>query len=129
MRRERIVGWVARLILIAFIALDAYIWVEILVLQREEYDRLVGSESACGVVENYCSWPAFVLDRAPIDALAILAAIALLWRSLPRRELALWTIIAAVCIYLGWRFYDRSTRYPPQAASGRIEGHAEWRAT
>ena len=63
-------GWIVRSILIVFIALDAHRWLRILVIQREEYERLVGSESACGIVAGYCSWPAFVLHGAPLDALA-----------------------------------------------------------
>ena len=111
-----------RSILTVFIALNAYSWLKILVLQREEYDRLVGSESACGIVEGYCSWPAFVLHGAPLDALAVLAIMALLWRRLPRRELVLWAIVVAICVHLGWRFYSHSIRYPRQAMAGQIEG-------
>ncbi len=92
----------------------------ILVFQREEYERLVGSESACGVVEAYCSWPEFVLDGAPFDALAVLSVIALLWRGLPRREVVLWAIIVAICVYLGWRFYRHSIRHPEQATAIQI---------
>lgn len=122
MKWRWIAGWIVRSILIAFVALNAYGWLRILVLQREEYDRLVGSESACGIVEGYCSWPAFVLHGAPLDAPAILALVALLWRGLPRRDFVLWAIVVAICLHLAWRFYSHSIRYPRQTTAGEIEG-------
>jgi hypothetical protein len=51
----------------------------------------------------------------PFDALAVLAVIALLWRGLPRKEFVLCAIVVAICVYLGWRFYHHSIRYPQQA--------------
>jgi hypothetical protein len=87
--RNRIAGWVVRLILILFAALEVEIWLDIFVFQPDEYERLIGSESACGMFESYCSWPAFFLDNVPFIALSILSIIGLLWRSLPRRELVL----------------------------------------
>ena len=105
-RSLRWVGaWAVRLTLILFIAIELEIWLDILVLQPEEYERLIGSESACGIVKSYCSWQAFSLDNVPFMALSILSAIALLWRRLPRRELVLAVLVVLVIAYLGWRFY------------------------
>jgi hypothetical protein len=100
---RRIGGWIVRLILALAIAFEVQIWLDILVFQPEEYERLIGSESACGVVDSYCSWRAFILDNAPIAALAVLSILALLWRRLPRRELVLFVLAVAVCSYLGSR--------------------------
>jgi hypothetical protein len=117
MNWKRLVAWVVRSFLILFIAINAYGWLDILVLQREEYERLVGSEAACGITEAYCSWPAFIWRSAPFDALAVLSAVALLWRGLPRRELVLCAIALATCTYLAWTAYDALSRYPRQAAA------------
>ena len=98
-------GWIVRLTLILFIAIEVEIWLDILVFQPEAYERLIGSESACGIVKSYCSWQALILDNVPFMALSILSAIALLWRRLPRRELVLGVLVVLVFAYLGWRFY------------------------
>ena len=98
-------GWAVRLTLILFIAIEVEIWLDILVFQPKEYERLIGSESACGVVKSYCSWQAFILDNVPFMALSILSAAALLWRRLPRRELVLDMLAVLVFAYLGWRLY------------------------
>jgi hypothetical protein len=102
----RLLGWLTRLILILFIALEVEIWLDVFLIQPEEYERLIGSESACGMFESYCSWTAYLLDNVPFIVLAALATIGLLWRGLPRRELVLGIIAIAICGYLGWRVYD-----------------------
>lgn len=102
---RRIGGWIARLILVLFIALDLYIWLDVFVFQPEEYERLIGGEAGCGKVKSYCSWPAFVLDQIPFTILSLLSAIALLWRGLPRRELILGVLVVLVFAYLGWRYH------------------------
>jgi len=102
---RRIGGWIARLILVLFIALDIYSWLDIFVFQPEEYERLIGGESGCGKFESFCSWPAFLLDQAPFTILSVLSAIALLWRRLPRRELFLGALVIVIFAYLGWRYY------------------------
>jgi hypothetical protein len=105
-RSLRWVGaWAVRLTLILFIAIEVEIWLDILVFQPEEYARLIGSESACGIVKSYCSWQAFILDNVPFMALSVLSAAALVWRHLPRRELVLGVLVVLVIAYLGWRFY------------------------
>jgi len=108
----RAAGWVARLILVLFIALEVHIWLDILVFQPQEYQRLIGSESACGVAKSYCSWPAFLLDNIPFAALSILSVIALLWRGMPRREWFLRALAAVICGFLVWRVYDTLPRDP-----------------
>ena len=117
MNWKRLVAWLVRSFLVLFIAINAYGWLDILVLQREEYERLVGSESACGIAEAYCSWAAFIWRGAPFDALAVLSAVALLWRGLPRRETVLRAIVLVICIYLVWTAYDALTSYPRQVAA------------
>src|SRR5687767_2264980 len=101
----RIGGWIARLILVLVIALEIHTWLDVLVFQPEEYERLIGGESGCGKFKSYCSWPAFVLDQIPFTILSIVSAIALLWRRLPRRELVLGVLVVLVFAGLGWRFY------------------------
>jgi hypothetical protein len=101
----RVGGWIVRLILVLFIALEVHSWLDILVFKPEEYDRLIGSETACGMFKSYCSWPAFLLDQSPFTAMAILSTIALLWRGLPRRELILGALVVANCGYFAWRAY------------------------
>src|SRR5690349_4148031 len=101
----RAAGWVTRLILFLFLALEASIWLDVY-MQPEEYERLIGSESACGMFESYCSWQAYVLDNVPFMALSGLAIIGLLWRGLPRRELALGVLALVICLYLAWRAYS-----------------------
>jgi hypothetical protein len=98
-------GWIVRLLLILFIAFEVEIWLDILLFQPEEYERLIGSESACGVAKSYCSWRAFILDNVPLATLSVLSAIALLWRGLPKRELMLGALVVAFCGYLAWRAY------------------------
>jgi hypothetical protein len=110
----RLVGWAVRSFLFLFIAANAYGWLDILVLQRGEYDRLIGSEAACGIVEAYCSWPAFIWRGAPLDALAVASAVALPWRGLPRRETVLRAIALAICACLIWTAYDALTSHPLQ---------------
>lgn len=102
----RIGAWIVRLILVLAIALETYIWLDAFVFQPEEYERLIGGESGCGKFKSFCSWPAFVLDQVPFTILSILAAIALLWRRLPRRELILGALAVLVIGYLGWRFHS-----------------------
>lgn len=102
----RIEGRIARLILILFVLLTIYTWLDVLVLQPEEYERLIGGEAGCGKFKSYCSWRAFVLDSVPDFVLSIAAVIAMLWRSLPRRELALGPLAVAICGYLGWTAYS-----------------------
>jgi hypothetical protein len=102
---RRIGGWIVRLILVLAIALEVEIWLDILLFQPDEYERLIGSESACGIAKSYCSWRAFILDNVPFAALSVLSAIALLWRRLPRRELVLCLLVVLVFTYFGWRFY------------------------
>ena len=101
----RIGGWVARLILVLFIALEIHTWLDIFVLQPDEYERLIGGEAGCGKFKSYCSWPAFVLDQIPFTILSILSAIALLWRRLPKRELVLCVLVVLIFAGLGWRVY------------------------
>lgn len=103
---QRIGGWIARLILALFVALTVYIWLDVLVLRPEEYERLIGGEAGCGKFKAYCSWQAFVLDSVPDFALSILAVVGILWRSLPRRELIIGLLAVAICGYLGWRAYS-----------------------
>jgi len=102
----RVGGWITRLILILFVSLEVHTWLDILVLQPEEYERLIGSEAACGMFKSYCSWPAFLLDNVPFTAFSILAIIGLLSRGLPRRELILGVLAVAICGYLAWRMYS-----------------------
>lgn len=102
---QRVAGWVARLILILFIILTAETWLDVVVFQPEEYERLIGSEAACGKFASYCSWQAFILDSVPDGVLAVLAIVALAWRKVPRRELMLWVLTAAIFAYLAWRAY------------------------
>jgi hypothetical protein len=92
-----------RLILILFIAFEVYTWLDILALQPAEYERLIGSESACGIVKSYCSWQAFILNDVPFMVLSIMSAVALLWRRLPRRELVLGVLVVLVFAYFAWR--------------------------
>lgn len=101
----RIGGWIARLIVVLFIALEVHTWPDILVFQPEEYERLIGGEAGCGKFKAFCSWPAFVMDQVPFSILAILSSIALLWRRLPRRELALGVLVLLSFACLGWRVY------------------------
>ena len=101
----RIGGWIARLILVLVIALEIHTWLDVLVFQPEEYERLIGGEAGCGKFKSFCSWPAFVLDQIPFTILAILSVIALLWRRLPRRELVLSVLVVLSFACLGWRAY------------------------
>jgi len=102
---RRVVGWIVRLILVLFIALEIHTWLDIFVFQPEEYERLIGGEAGCGKFKSFCSWPAFVLDQIPFTILAILSVIALLWRRLPRRELVLSVLVVLSFACLGWRAY------------------------
>jgi hypothetical protein len=120
MNWSRLAGWAVRSILVLFIAFDAYLWLDLLIFQPEEYDRLIGSESGCGVVEAYCSWPAFLLNEAPFAALSILSIMALLWRGLPRREFVLGALAVVICAHLGWKLYDYARRYPQQATAAEM---------
>lgn len=103
---RRIGGWIARLILVLFFFFTVLTWLDVLVLQPEEYTRLIGGESGCGKSKAYCSWHAFVLDSVPDFILSILAVICMLWRSLARRELILGLLAVAICGYMGWRAYS-----------------------
>jgi hypothetical protein len=103
---SRIGGWIARTILVFVIVLEIHTWLDVFVFQPEEYERLIGGEAGCGKFQAFCSWPAFVLDQIPFAVLSILSAIALLWRSLPRRELILGALAVLVIAYLGWRFHS-----------------------
>lgn len=103
---RRIGRWIVRVILVLFIALEIRIWLDILVIQPEEYERLIGGEAGCGKFKSFCSWPAFVLDQAPFTILSILSATALLWRRLPRRELILGALVIVIFAYIGWRYYS-----------------------
>jgi hypothetical protein len=102
---SRIGGWIARLILVFFIALEIHTWLDVFVLQPEEYERLIGGEAGCGKFQAFCSWSAFVLDQIPFTILSFLSAIALLWRSLPRRELILGALAVALLASLAWRVH------------------------
>ena len=102
---ERVSGWLTRLILILFLILEASIWLDVLI-QPAEYERLIGSEAACGKFESYCSWPAYALGNVPFMALSGLAIIGLLWRGLPRRELMLGALASAICLFLAWKAYS-----------------------
>jgi hypothetical protein len=102
----RIAGWVTRLILILFVAITVEIWLDVFFFEPQEYERLIGSEAACGVAKAYCSWSAFLVDNVPFIALSILAIIGLLWPSRPRRELVLGVLAIAICGYLAWRAYS-----------------------
>jgi hypothetical protein len=96
-------GWNVRLVLVLAIAVEMEIWLDVLVFEPAEYERLSGSESACGVAKAYCFWQAFILDNAPLAALSILSAIALLWRRSPKRELVLVLLVMMVLVYFAWR--------------------------
>jgi hypothetical protein len=102
---RRVGCWIVWLVLVLAIAFEVEIWLDVLVFQPEEYGRLIGSESACGIAKSYCSWRAFILDNAPLAALSILSAFALLWRRLPRRELVLLVLVMTVLAYFAWRAY------------------------
>lgn len=102
---RRVGGWIVRLVLVLAIVFEVEIWLDILVFQPEEYERLIGSESACGIARSYCSWRAFILDNAPLAALSTLSAIALIWRRLPNRELILFMLVMAVLATFAWRAY------------------------
>lgn len=115
---NRLAGWAVRSFLILFVAVNAYGWLDILVLQHDEYERLIGSESACGISEAYCSWSAFIWHGAPFDAFAIVSTVALLWGGMPRREFVLRAIALAICVYLAWTMYDAFARYPRPVAAG-----------
>jgi len=103
---QRVAGWIARLILVVFIALAAELWLDVFVFDPEEYERLIGSEAACGMFAAYCSWRSFLLDMSPDAVLAILAALALLWRKLPWREAVLGILASAILAYMAWRVYS-----------------------
>jgi len=103
---SRVVGWIARLVLILFIAMEVENWLDILVFQPQEYERLVGSEAGCGVSRSLCSWPAFLLDAVPFVALSILSTMALLSRGLPRREWILRALAVVICSFLTWKAYS-----------------------
>lgn len=64
---------------------------------------MIGGEAGGGKFRSYCSWRAFVLDSVPGFILSTLAVIAMLWRSLPRRELILGLLAMAICGCSGWR--------------------------
>src|SRR5262245_20698391 len=100
-----IAGRIVRLILVLFIALEIRTWLDVFVLQPEEYERLIGGESGCGKFQAFCSWSAFVLDQIPFTILSALSVVALLWRRLPRRELTLGLLAVAILAYLAWRMY------------------------
>lgn len=103
---NRAIGWIARLVLILFIAMAVENWLDILVFRPEEYERLVGSEAGCGVSKSLCSWDAFLLDEAPFSALSILAAIALLPLRLPHREWTIRALALVICGFLSWKAYS-----------------------
>jgi hypothetical protein len=103
---QRIAGWIVRVVLVLFIAMTVHIWLDVLVFDPREYERLIGSESACGKARNYCSWRAFVWDSVPDFIFSVMAIISMLWRSLPRRELMLGLLAGAICCYMGWRVYS-----------------------
>jgi hypothetical protein len=114
---SRVAGWMARFILMLLIAVEAENWLDILMFQSEEYERLIGSEAGCGVAKSYCSWPAFLLDDSPFVALSVPSMIALLWRGLPRRESALRALAALICGFLAWKAYSVHLKATGQAAA------------
>ena len=97
---KRIGGWVSRGFLALLILFMTQYWLDILVFDPGEYERLIGSEAACGVAGAYCSWTAFVLYNAPLMALAVAASGALVWRTMPRREQVLAALAIVTCIYV-----------------------------
>jgi hypothetical protein len=74
---KRVGGWVSRGFLALLILFEIEYWLDILVFDVKEYERLIGSESACGVASAYCSWTDFILYNAPLIALAAAAFVAL----------------------------------------------------
>ena len=100
---KRVGGWISRGFLVLFILGVIQSWLDVFVFQPEEYERLIGSESACGVASAYCSWKAYVLDNLPFVILAVLAFVALVGRTLPRREQVLAGLGITICAYLAWR--------------------------
>lgn len=120
---SRLVGWIARLVLILFIAMEVEEWLDILVFQPEEYERLVGSETGCGIFRSLCSWHAFLLDEAPFAALSIVAAIALLPLRLPKREWAIRALALVICGFLAWKAYSTHIEAITKAAAS-FEGYA-----
>jgi hypothetical protein len=44
---------IARLILSVFVFLTVYTWLDVLVFQPEEYERLIGGEAGCGKFKSY----------------------------------------------------------------------------
>lgn len=98
---RRGLGWLVRLFLVLFIVLVASIWTD-LVVEAETYDRLFGSEYACYLSKNYCSWSDYTLSLVPHSLLAIAAAVALAWRRLRRREAILNALAVMVLLFLAW---------------------------
>lgn len=102
---KRVGGWVSRGFLLLSILAVIESWLDVLVFQTAEYERLIGSEAACGKFQAYCSWKEYVLDGLPFVAFAVAALVALVWRTLPRREQVLAGLCGAIIVYLAWRAF------------------------
>jgi hypothetical protein len=70
-------GWVSRGFLALLILFEIEHWLDILVFDAKEYERLIGSESACGVASAYCSWTDFILYNAPLVTTRLLSPLRL----------------------------------------------------
>ena len=106
---KRVAGWVSRALLVLIVLFEIELWLDALLFNAAEYERLIGSEAACGKFASYCSWNAFFLANLPMSILAVAAIVALLWRALPRREAVLVGLSLAFFTYLFLRFSTAQT--------------------
>ena len=96
---RRSLGWLVRLLLVFFVILFASIWLDLLI-EAATYDRLFGSEHACAISTDYCSWGNYMRALMFPSALAVAALIGLAWRRLPGREAFLCTLTIVVALFL-----------------------------
>lgn len=92
-------GWLVRLLLVLFVVLFASVWGDLL-LDGETYDRLFGSEHACSISTDYCSWGNYMRALIFPTVIAFVMVIGLAWRRMPGRETVLYTLAIVAAVYL-----------------------------
>ncbi len=96
----------AQLLLLGFALIIVYLWLDSFILSPAVYDRMVGSEAACGISWAYCSWRDYVWSLLTDTALAVAGIVAFAWRRLKSRVWALRFLALVVLCKLGWQAAD-----------------------
>lgn len=96
----------AQLLLLGFALIIAYLWLDSFILNKAVYDRMVGSEAACGISWAYCSWRDYVWSLLTDTGLALAGIVAFAWRRLKGSAWALRSVALIVFCKLGWQVAD-----------------------